>query len=250
MELAALLRTELAKRQNKNPRYSLRAFAKSLDQDAGTLTRVMSGQRVVKQPTALAVMQALNIDSGMQDQILASLSSSRKQRTPKTAKMQPVSVADFENIFETTNIHLLASLRLKKFRPKRNWDNLARHLSLAPEELESRLISLEKIGAIAIKNSTVEVISKNLSTLPIPFTTERRKAVQKDFLDQAKRAIDEVPFELRDNCTLTIPISGKDLAKIKQILQKARTRINDLSEKKSTHDHIYNVSMAVYPVIL
>lgn len=250
MELSTLLQLELKRRQNKNPRYSLRAFAQSLNQDAGTLTRVMKGQRIVKHATALSVMNALDLNSETQTQILETLAAKRMQRTSKRIPMQNMGTEVFENIFEKTNIHLLASLRLRKFKSKRNWGLLAHYLHITEEDLLARMSRLERIGAIAIKGASVEVIAKNISTLPIPFTTEKRRAIQQEFLDDAKKAIDEVPFELRDNCTLTIPINSKDLLKIKAILQKARNRINVISEKKSCHEHIYNVSMAVYPVIL
>nr|BFD63737.1 hypothetical protein BdHM001_24180 [Bdellovibrio sp. HM001] len=250
MELADLLHVEFKRRQNKNPRYSLRAFAKSLDQDAGTLTRVMSGKRLVKQATALSVMTALNLDQETQTQVLELLSKKRTQRKPRTSSMQNIDTEVFENIFEKTNILILASLRLNKFRQKRNWKYLAHQLALPEEELQLRIGRLERIGAVSINETAVEVLAKNISTLPIPFTTEKRKTVQQEFLEDAKKAIDEVPFELRDNCTLTVPISSKDLLKIKQILQKARHRINVISEKKSNHEHIYNISMAVYPAVL
>lgn len=251
MELATFLKTEMTKRQAKNPRYSLRAFAKSVDLDAGTLTRIMNGQRLVKPPTAISIMSHLDVTAEIQEEILTHLDSNRKTKgTSKTKKMEAIAPDTFEDIFETTNIHLLASFRIRKYANKRNWDLLAKNLQISTAELHHRIQSLEKVGAIQVKPATVEVIAKNISTLPIPFTTEKRKTVQKEFLEQAKRAIDEVPFELRDNCTLTIPISAKDLQKIKTILQKARTRINEISERKTNNEHLYNVSMAVYPVIL
>lgn len=45
MDLPALLEAELRRRRARNPRYSLRAFARALGTDHGTLSRIMRRER-------------------------------------------------------------------------------------------------------------------------------------------------------------------------------------------------------------
>lgn len=45
MDMRALLETELQRRRERNPRYSLRAFARSLDTHHSTVSRILRSQR-------------------------------------------------------------------------------------------------------------------------------------------------------------------------------------------------------------
>src|SRR4051794_37275616 len=53
------LREELARRCDFNPRYSLRAFARSLGTDPGTLSRVLTCRRPLTLKSALGMLKGL-----------------------------------------------------------------------------------------------------------------------------------------------------------------------------------------------
>lgn len=62
--LSEQLAAELAARKSRNPRYSLRAFARDLRLNHATLSQMLSGQRRITSRTARLLGQRLRIDSG------------------------------------------------------------------------------------------------------------------------------------------------------------------------------------------
>ena len=71
--LGELLLKELEVRQKKNPRYSLRAFAKHLDLDAATLSQIMNAKRCVSVEKAKGILEKLSLASTERNAILLAL---------------------------------------------------------------------------------------------------------------------------------------------------------------------------------
>ncbi|MDG0815805.1 TIGR02147 family protein [Bdellovibrio svalbardensis] len=251
MNLAEFLTNEFEKRKNRNIRYSLRAFAKSLNIDAGALLRIMNNKRNATPSTALILLKNLNASQVIQNEILMELNS-RNASSKKSKKMEMNTFFnhEFEKYFDILHIHTMEALNLKQFQSVEQTSALAEALGVSLSRTNEAINQLIDLGAVRIKNGQYDVLYKSFSTVPIGFTSDKRKRLQKEFLKKAIDAIDDIPFELRDHSTLTIPISRKDLAAIKLILKNARLRINSLSEKRSKRDQLYNLSLALYPVVL
>ena len=56
------LQDELLRRIRKNPRYSLRSFAKAIGMNSGSLSRILSGQVVPSQRTTLKIAESLGVE--------------------------------------------------------------------------------------------------------------------------------------------------------------------------------------------
>jgi hypothetical protein len=59
MRLRSVLQTELARRQQLNPRYSLRAFARSMGLDHSTVSQLMRGKRPVTRKSVRSLAGSL-----------------------------------------------------------------------------------------------------------------------------------------------------------------------------------------------
>ncbi|WP_374027452.1 hypothetical protein ACES2J_12915 [Bdellovibrio bacteriovorus] len=118
MDLSLLLQDEFEKRRRKNPRYSLRAFANSLNIDAGSLARVMSGQRVVKDATARQLMTGLQIPNEHQILVLSHLEASRRKKKEQD-EMSFLATSSIEEAVDKLNIYILISLESGPFCQKR-----------------------------------------------------------------------------------------------------------------------------------
>ena len=58
----AVLRAELTHRCARNPSYSLRAFARTLDVDHATLSQILRGRRALTRETIVQLGQRLGLD--------------------------------------------------------------------------------------------------------------------------------------------------------------------------------------------
>src|SRR5205807_411588 len=72
-----MLRQELARRSARNPRYSLRAFAKSVDASPAFLSRVLAGKRTPSAKMARQLADSLGFSGAERKQFVASVAAFR-----------------------------------------------------------------------------------------------------------------------------------------------------------------------------
>lgn len=83
-----IIQTELARRCEKNPRYSLRSFAKALGFNSAVISQVLSGKRVPSPKTATKIVQGLGLSPEQQHDFFSSLAD--VQRARGLQRMSPV----------------------------------------------------------------------------------------------------------------------------------------------------------------
>lgn len=76
-----VIRDVLAKRLEKNSRYSLRAFSRSLAIDAGMLSRVISGQRIPTQVFSKKILPHLGLSLAVEKKFLESVAKANKEKS-------------------------------------------------------------------------------------------------------------------------------------------------------------------------
>ncbi|MFV8258911.1 hypothetical protein ACNQKP_13975 [Bdellovibrio bacteriovorus] len=210
MDLSQLLQDEFEKRRRKNPRYSLRAFANSLNIDAGSLARVMSGQRVVKDATARQLMTGLQIPNEHQIVVLSHLEASRRKKKEQD-EMSFLATSSIEEAVDKLNIYILISLESGPFCQKENFPKLAQLLNISIEELQKRLLELERLGLLSATDTHMVCASSSISNM-------------------------------------TLPLNPEDLPRVRDILKNARKRINVLTSRSKGDKVLYNICTVAFPV--
>src|SRR6185436_13203072 len=74
------LQSELSRRCERNPRYSVRAFARALDINDGALSQILSGKRIPAYRTALRIIRALGLAPEDEQNFLGSLAEKHRSR--------------------------------------------------------------------------------------------------------------------------------------------------------------------------
>jgi uncharacterized protein (TIGR02147 family) len=74
------LQNELSRRCERNPRYSVRAFARALDINDGALSQILSGKRIPAYRTAQRIIRALGLTPEEEQSFLASLAEKHRSR--------------------------------------------------------------------------------------------------------------------------------------------------------------------------
>lgn len=78
--VAEILRSELLRRQQRNSRFSLRAFAMLLKIDSGSLSQIMSEQRQVSSRTSAALLQTLGLVDAKREEVAVTLELVSRER--------------------------------------------------------------------------------------------------------------------------------------------------------------------------
>jgi predicted enzyme related to lactoylglutathione lyase/transcriptional regulator with XRE-family HTH domain len=140
----ALLRVELARRCARNPRYSLRAFARSLRIDHATLSQLLRGRRKVTR----AVILRLGRKLGLEKDALAALASADAPAKPAGAQAGIGAIA--ARVAEDPTHHLLLALVAGGAVPP-DTRRVARALDISADEANVVIQRLTALGLLALE---------------------------------------------------------------------------------------------------
>ncbi len=251
MNVQTFLNNEFKKRKHKNARFSLRSFARLLEIDATTLGRILKGQGLPSRESVERFASKLRLSQEEQRELIVAFQASKEEqkKEQKSKSFSPIDDGVFEDYFEWYYPIILEALRAPTTRAKLSI--LLDKYQVSKQALDEALNHLVNLNLIKL-NAENEYVKAGFgsTTVHIPTTSAKRKEIQKKYLELAIKAIDEVPFNQRENTTLTVALNKEEMHKISQIMQAARARIGRLSEKKKDKcDSVYNITMAIYPIL-
>jgi len=141
------LREEVARRCARNPRYSLRAFARALGVDHSTLSKLMRGRRAL---TARAI-ERLGAKLRLPDDAIAAfVAAEREPAESWTAReVRQLTNEAATLLAEWHHFAILELTRLEGFRPDVRW--IGRVLGIAPDEVNVAVQRLLRLGLLVMR---------------------------------------------------------------------------------------------------
>lgn len=240
--LKDLLLAELDKRRSRNSLYSLRAFARDLGLGLGSLSEVLSGKRDLSKKNLLKVLQNLELDPA-QRAALTAKSNTPKVVTPEEAH-QLLLEDEFKLIADWYYLAILNLAKLKSNKAAPSW--ISERLALEPYLVLEAVERLQRLGLLKIEKSKLIRTAKPLTTSSdLPSTAIRKHHSQNLLL--AEKAIHNVPVELREFGSVTMPVNLKNLPKVKALLLKTRKKAANLLEEGTTNE-VYTLAFQLFPV--
>lgn len=241
---------ELERRKEKNTRYSLRAYAKHLKMEPSLLSKIIRGKVVPSSRTVAKLVSSFGIDEEKKASLLKKYKSDKDDKTFKyqqgKSSFLKVKSSD-ESIFGSWNeLVVFSTLGLKQ---KSTLEDISRRLDVSISELDNILFQLKKKGLIDKEGHFFSLrVNQIADEVPV-ISNELKKDIQKKFLAEAIKKIDEVDIEDRLNGTLTFPLDKKLLPKVKQKIANFMAELNGVSTSKSTRvTDVYNLTLALYPL--
>lgn len=234
-----LLKIEFEKRVNKNPAFSLRAFAKKLDIQQDLLSKLLNGKRGFSPNLTQKISSFLGL--GVQ-QILSEVSIEGE-----LSHYSFVEDDEFMTISHWSNFAVIEVLKLKK--SVHNSDYISEKLDLPRVQIESILERLERLGYIKKSKGRYKILKPSTHWLSQKKTSAARKNYQKELLDRAISCIEDVDLSLRDNSSTLFALDSKLLPEIKdRITQFRRSLDKYIIENSKNYDQVYNLSVALFPL--
>lgn len=233
------LQREFITRCQKNSAYSLRAYSHFLGIDQSLLSKILRGKRKISALNAKNLILKL----GLKEQELNVATNDQ----PPVKNFFQLSDDEFEAISEWYHFAILELMKTKNFRSDFNW--VAKRLGLHVEQIRSALDRLQRLGFIRIERNRWQLNSPNNSWTSASKTSGARRILQKKLLEQGVAAIENIPFELRENGSLTIAIDKKRLPEFKDKLRLFREDLAKFFQKDTKNlDEVYNLSLAFFPI--
>jgi len=242
-----ILIREFESRADRNPRYSLRAFAKHLRMDAPTLSRVFNekkkpGIRLIKRLSTI-----LELSPKTRDSVIYSQFPNERLKQKKT---EPFDFMEEDRYQIVSKWYYFAILELIKIdtldhSPK----GIASHLGLKKNVAKIAIERLKKCGMIKEKEGKlIDLTTGKTTILGEVKTSEKRKRHQKDLLNLAIDSIDLVNISLRDHTSITVAINQKDIEQAKSLIRDFHTKLGSFLASSPVKDAVYNVSISLYPL--
>jgi uncharacterized protein (TIGR02147 family) len=226
-----ILKDELERRCQHNPRYSLRAFARDLDLSPARVSEILKGKTGLSKERATIVAKRLGF-SVTEIEFFADLVESehaRSQVKKNLAKIrlskhesktqQLVQLDTFRLISDWYHFAILELLTIKSAQHKISW--ISDSLQISEHEALSAIDRLIRLGFLSVKKGKwVPTDENSVTQAEIPSEAVRRFHGQ--ILEKAIQALNLQSVESRDFTTLTLSFSKEQMRDAKQELKKVR----------------------------
>ncbi len=234
------LKQQLASRCQKNPRYSLRNFSRTLKLDPSTVSQILNGKRFPSRTVALEICERLSANP-KQIKNMGLLDST------KSADHQTYLLAHdtFSVIADWYHYAILELSFTKAFEADPRW--VGSQLGISSLQAKDAIERLLRLGLLIERNGRLQKAQAMITNDQGINTSGARKSLQKQIIAKALEATDSVPQEEKDITSITMAIDPKNLDRARELTKKYRRQMCALLED-GEQTQVYNLAIQLYPI--
>lgn len=239
------LLNEFSNRRLKNPKYSLRSFAKTLGVSPSRLSDIFNQKRNMTLNQAVQFTERLSIPPEMKKNVLSSFDGGKNKKTLNlNHTYQRISNDIFYLLRDWQHFAILNLIETKNFKSDPQW--IAKRLGIQVLDVNLSLERLKRCELIEIKNKKIKATHKNISTSDQSVNHALRHA-HRDTLEQAILAIDEVDIKWRDISSMVVPVNIDKITEAKKLIKSFRRKLAEVLESGNKTE-VYNLNIQLVPV--
>lgn len=243
------LRNELDRRCKTNPRYSLRAFSRSLNVDVAALSRILSKKQTITVKTANKICTNLNLEPQLKDDFINSVIEHRKGISTKPKIMDSnISLIEedvFKIISETNHFAIMELTYLEDFIYDVKW--MAQKLRINELEVKLALERLLNLGLLKEENGTLKKVSKTLDTADKTKTSVAHKKHQAEIYNRALNSLVDDTLSDRHMVGATLSIDPERMDLAKEMINHFMVQLsNVLGDGKKSQ--VYQIGFCLFPL--
>jgi len=218
--------------KQKNPSYSLRAFADRLDIPVSALSEILSGKRGLTRKMSLRVIKGLGLNP---------LEFSEEN----IKNVELIDLDYFKVISDWYYFAILSLAEIDGFLAEPNW--VAKRLNISKSQAKVALERLLKLNLLKLKKNGQVVATGNQLKTPTEIVNISLKNHTSQSLDLAKESLFRDPIDLRDFSTITMSIDTDKISEAKKMIKMFRKR---LSKKLETNrkKEVYKLAIQLFPL--
>lgn len=244
--LKDLMFSEFMKRKTRNPRYSLRAYAKWLGLSPAQLSQMLTGKRPVTLKSLKLISNRLEL-SPIEKKQLASgfLINELTDQESEAKKKLKLKEDQFRLISDWYHLAILGLAQIKPSSSDPRW--VAQRLGIGVEQAHQGLLRLERLGLLQTKptlkqlGNPLEVVSETPS--------EAIRKYHKQNLNLALEKIETVTLANRQFQSISLPINPKNLEEYKLLIDDFLEKATLLAKKHSSTE-VYHLNVQLFPVTI
>lgn len=251
------LKEELARRIEKNPRYSLRSFSRSIGFEATVISQIISGKRIPSLKTIDKLISALGLSPDVSRKFVDSLAKEQqsrdlKRKSPYFAQYNvehyrkpELSIDLFKVIADVHHYGILALSQSKGFKSNVKW--IASQLETGESETRLAIDRLLNLGLLEEKNGQWVASEEGFTTADKHITTPALRKHQKQVLEKAIQSLENDPIEERSMSSMTVAIDPSRIPEAKKRIQAfTEDLVRFLEGGEKTR--VYEIGVALFPL--
>lgn len=247
LPLRDLLKTEIVRRCEKNPSYSLRAFAKSLDLSPAFVSKLLKGDRPFTAKTIDHIAAALALDP---EQVVGYKSRLKKKKGASDERdlgYRQIGLDQFQLISDWYHFAIMELVTLEGFKASPSW--VATKLGINVHQASDALERLIRMGYIKENaDGKMILVEENNTTIGPEIAVPATRRQQTQFLEMAIQAINETPIEKRSQTTSTMAIPSDRIGEAKEVIAEFRRKMANLMQRPGERDSVYQLTVSFYPL--
>lgn len=249
-DFRSLLQEELLERCQKNPRYSLRSFAQSLQVGSSDLSKIIHGKRGLSDEMLVRLGTRLDLDPKMIEGYRATAPDKGKKRQGATVDKGYATLAldAFRVISDWYPLAILEMTKVAGFNPAPK--AIAKRLGLTVSEVTIALERLQRLGLLEITadGRLIDLAGSTTGVTP-DYTEAAKRKYQKQILEKALKAVDDVPIAQRDQSSMLMAVDTTKLDEARMLIRDFRRNLCALLESGEQKDQVMFLSVSLFPVL-
>lgn len=254
------LTQEFTRRVERNPRYSLRAFAKAISMDIASLSQVLNGKRLLSIKKAELVMKILDLNIEERAMFLVTLAKEHEQKKKRSnplakkiltthrsysGKARNLSIEHFTIISEWYHTAIMELTYVKSFKSEPNW--IAKKLNITPMQATLAVQRLLELELLEMREGKLVKTSQRLLTVDRHMTSVALKKRQKQIIEKSLYSLENDPIEVRNHSAMTMAIDPEHIP-------EAKRRINDFLNEMAVfletgnQQQVYEMTFNLFPL--
>lgn len=249
MTIVKKINSEFERRKTINPRYSLRAYARSLSLDVSVLSRILANKTKITSKVLFKISVPLSLTPEEYQTYENEIRTHHQQKIADKNKLDLhyLPIEEIKIIQDWYHYVILELTKLKNFEPSAEW--ISKRLSISEVDAQlalERLVKLnlliqEENGEFAARPGPISEVQEN-------FTKIALRTRQKQVLQRAIEAMDLIGFHERDQSAVTIAMDTSLIPEVKEKIQKFRRSLANFIDKNSKHKtRVYEFSISLFP---
>lgn len=243
-----VLKDALCQRQKKNPRYSLKAYARDLDLHCSTLSQVFKGKRRLPYKRSFEIAEKLGLEAKTKTLFIESVYKTKTKlddiKVPDVDVRHMIDDSYFKVIAEWEHFALDTLLEIKNFNP--TIENISAKLGISETRASVVIDHMLTTGLLKIQDGKLSKAFAKLRTTE-DIKSSALKASHLETLEMGKQKLAEVEVDLRDFSSMTVALDVEKIPELKSIIREFRQKVNSLALEGRQTD-VFQLAIQLYPL--
>jgi uncharacterized protein (TIGR02147 family) len=243
-------------RKERNPRYSLRSFARDLHLAPGTLSLLLNGKRPLTLEKALEVADHLRLEGEERAKFLEKVEKEQiERRTASIAGLkriqekynfQRIQGDQLKLIKNWYHLGILNIVKLPNFKNDPQW--MAKILGVSESKIRTGLSRLKRLGLLEEKEGNLTRSDRPLET-PTDIPSRYIRTFHKSVIERSLESLEKDDVMERDMSSIMFCGDSKKMEEAKRRIRLFRKELAAFLEE-GEGDRVYSLNIQLFPQTL